>query len=69
MIVSVFSDGEKKDKIADFYDCCYPTTFLRGILEEARELEKDTQLTFSCRTGNSLPSWDQIPTSKNKGAK
>ena len=61
MIVSVFSDGEKKDKIAEFYDCQYPTTFLRGVLEEANEDEKDTQLTFSCRGGNILPSWERIP--------
>ena len=51
MTISVFRDGERKDKIAEFYDTQVPTTFLRGALEEAREDERDTQLTFVCHHG------------------
>ena len=49
MIVSVFSDGERKDKIAEFYDTLFPTSFLRGVLEESREDETEAQLFFVCR--------------------
>lgn len=49
MIVSVFADGERKDKVAEFYDTKLPTTFLRGILEESREHEMDTSFTFQSR--------------------
>lgn len=49
MIISVFSDGAKKDKVAEFYDCKYPTSFLRGVLEETQEDEEETELTFVCR--------------------
>lgn len=54
MIISVFSDGEKKDKIAEFYDTLYPCSFLRGVLEESREEEKDAQLTFSIRQEDTI---------------
>ena len=50
MIISVYSDGEKHDKVAEFYDTNYPTSFLRGILEETREDEKDAQLVFVVRS-------------------
>ena len=49
MIISAFSDGEKKDKIAEFYDTENPTVFLRGALEIAKENEHDFQMTFVCR--------------------
>lgn len=49
MIVSVFSDGERKDKIAEFYDTNFPCAFLRGVLVEAEELEENRQLMFTVR--------------------
>lgn len=49
MIVSVFSDGEKKDKVAEFYDTSYPCTFLRGLLVETQEQENESQLMFVAR--------------------
>ena len=52
MTISVYSEGEKKDKVAEFYDTQYPTSFLRGVLEEAKEDETDAQLMFVCRSDN-----------------
>lgn len=49
MIVSVFTDGERKDKIAEFYDTNFPCAFLRGVLVEAEELEENRQLMFTVR--------------------
>lgn len=46
MIISAFSDGERKDKIAEFYDTDYPCSFLRGLLVESEEQEKPVQITF-----------------------
>lgn len=54
MIISVFSDGNKRDKVAEFYDTKYPTSFLRGILEETKEDEAETQLMFVARQANDL---------------
>ena len=51
MTISVYSDGEKKNKVAEFYDTQYPTSFLRGVLEESREDERDADLMFCCRHG------------------
>lgn len=49
MIISAFSDSEKKDKIAEFYDTTHPGLFMRGVLTEAQEQEKDIQVTFMTR--------------------
>lgn len=49
MIITVFEDGEKKNRVAEFYDTKYPCAFLRGVLEEAREDETDAQLVFAAR--------------------
>ena len=49
MIVSAFSDNEKKDKVAEFYDTTYPCSFMRGLLTESQEQEKDLQITFVAR--------------------
>ena len=49
MIISAFSDGEKKDKIAEFYDTTYPCSFFRGILTEAEEQDKEVEITFTAR--------------------
>lgn len=49
MIISAFSDGEKKDKIAEFYDTTYPCSFMRGILTEAEEQDKEVEITFTAR--------------------
>lgn len=49
MIISAFSDGEKKDKIAEFYDTTFPCAFMKGLLAESQEQEKDIQITFSVR--------------------
>lgn len=49
MIISVFSDGGKKDKIAELYDTKYPCAFLRGLLEENREDESEAEFTFTVR--------------------
>lgn len=49
MTISVFEDGEKKNKVAEFYDMNYPCAFLRGILEGAKENETDAQLVFTAR--------------------
>ena len=51
MIISAFSD-DKKDKIAEFYDTHYPCLFLRGVLEQTREEEGETQIMFTVRTEN-----------------
>lgn len=47
MIVSVYSDGLKQDKIAEFYDTEFPCLFMRGLLIQAQELEKDIEVTFT----------------------
>ena len=47
MIVSAFSDGSKHDKIAEFYDTEFPCLFMRGVLIQAQELEKDIEITFT----------------------
>lgn len=49
MVVSVFADGTKRDKIAEFYDTHYPTAFMRGVLEESKEDEEDVQMMIVCR--------------------
>ena len=49
MVVSVFADGTKRDKIAEFYDAEYPTSFIRGVLEKSKEREEDTQMMIVCR--------------------
>lgn len=49
MIVSAFSDSERKDKIAEFYDTTYPCSFMRGVLTEAQEQEKEVEITFTAR--------------------
>ena len=48
MIVSVYTD-DKKNKVAEFYDTQFPCSFLRGVLEETREDEAESQLMFVCR--------------------
>lgn len=57
MGVSVYSDGDKKDKIAEFYDTENPTVFLRGALEIAKENEHDFQMTFVCRQEANLDKY------------
>ena len=47
MIVSAYSDGLKHDKIAEFYDTEFPCLFMRGLLTQAKELEKDIEITFT----------------------
>ena len=54
MIISMYSDGEKKDKVAEFYDTHYPTTFMRGVLEESKEDEEDVQMMIVCRHGKGV---------------
>lgn len=54
MVISVFSDGTKKDKVAEFYDTSYPCSFLRGVLTETQELEGEAQLMFVARQANDL---------------
>ena len=49
MIVSAFRDEERKDKIAEFYDTTYPCSFMRGLLTDAKEQDKDVQITFVAR--------------------
>lgn len=49
MIVSAYSDSEKKDKIAEFYDTTYPCSFMRGLLTESQEQERDITITFTAR--------------------
>ena len=56
MIVSAFSDSERKDKIAEFYDTTYPCSFMRGLLTEAQEQEKDVAITFIARQKKSYYS-------------
>lgn len=51
MTIGVFLDGNKRDKIADFYDKDYACALLKGVLIDAENLEKDTQLVFSVRQG------------------
>ena len=53
MTVSAFKDGERKEKIAEFYDTEYPTLFLRGLLETSREEETDIQIMFIARNNDS----------------
>ena len=47
MIISAYLDGLKHDKIAEFYDTEFPCLFMRGILIQAQELEKDIEVTFT----------------------
>lgn len=49
MIVTVYQDGTKRDKIAEFYDTEYPTSFMRGVLEKSKEREEDAQMMIVCR--------------------
>ena len=51
MTISVFLDGARKNKIADFYDKEYACALLKGVLMDAENLEKDTQLVFTARQG------------------
>ena len=60
MIISVFADGEKRDKIAEFYDVDYPTSFLRGILIEAINSCKDAELTITCRQDARKTQYDKM---------
>ena len=53
MIISVYSD-DKRDKVAEFYDTHYPCTFLRGMLEETKEDEAESQLMFVCRQASGI---------------
>ena len=49
MIVSAYSDGHKRDKIAEFYDTDFPCLFMRGLLTQAQEQEKEIEVTFTAR--------------------
>ena len=49
MIISAFTDGQKRNKIAEFYDTDFPCLFMRGILTQAQEQEKEIELTFTAR--------------------
>ena len=60
MIISVFTDGEKKDKIAEFTDVKYPTSFLRGLLEESREQEKEVQFMFTVRQTQEVTTHEEV---------
>lgn len=49
MIISVFYDGAREHKIADFYDKDYACALLKGCLLDAENLEKETLLVFAVR--------------------
>ena len=62
MIINFYSDGEKRDKVAEFYDTVIPTLFMRGVLEEAKDNERDTQYTFTVRQEplKQKTAWDEV---------
>lgn len=61
MIISAYSDGEKKDKIAEFYDTTYPCSFFRGLLTESQEQDKEVEITFTARQEYKRMTFKPIP--------
>ena len=62
MIVSVFTDDTRKDKIAEFYDSYMPLFFLHGLLEEARYNDRNSSVTFAVRQEplKQNTAWDEV---------
>ena len=58
MTLTFYSDGNRQDHIANFYNVDYATYFVKGVMDAANNVEQDTMLTVVLRQGDSKNDQD-----------